>query len=268
MDGNGLMAPPANLQIQNLYPGIVAKMQGRSNLGPATSSTALYATASREAIQELTANNEFEELKVPSPIVQITFGVSTYSISQFIPSTPSSVAAAWDLTDIYDWGYWLNPGSENGPFRVIKYRRVPTIDYYQFGTTAPAPPVYFTRFGSPWGINGAGSELLLGPIPDNTYNSFMRFAARHPFTTTVYDSPIYMPADWQEIIEFAACLRLAIWQGSTDFASLYRTILYGDPKNPQVQPGLLKARQMQMERDANHNERQISIVMQNYSTIG
>jgi hypothetical protein len=261
------MPVPTNLTIQNLYPGIVAKMQGRSNLGPAASTTALYTIASREAIQELTETYEFEELKVPSPIVTIQMGVSTYSIASFIPT--DSTDTEFDLTDIYDWGFWLNPGQQQGPFRIMKYRRVPTVDQYQFGTTNPAPPVYFSRFGAPQGISPAAANfpLVIGPIPDQNYLSFMRFKARHPFTTLIYDSPIYMPDSWQEIIEYSAALRLATWQGATDFVALFRTILFGDPKNPQ-QPGLVKARYAQMERDANHNERQVTVVMNPYSYGG
>lgn len=260
-----MAVPPSNLTIQSLYPGIVAKMQGRGNIGPATSAAALYAIAAQQAIQELTETYEFEELKVPSPIVPMPQGQGTYSISSFIPNTDTE----WDLTDIFDWGFWLNPGTTNGPFRIIKYRRVPTVDQYQFGTTQPAPPVYFSRFGSALGINttSANNALVVGPIPDQLYMSFMRFKARHPFTTTIYDSPIYMPDSWQEITEYSAAIRLLSWQGANEFAAAYRTILYGDPKRPN-EPGLVKSRTSQMERDANHNERQISVVMSTYSYSG
>jgi len=257
--------PPSNLTIQSLYPGIVNKFGGRQNLGPANSATALYAGACREAIQDLTENNEFEELKVPSPIVPIQYGVAMYSVNDFIPTGD----AEWDIVDVFDWGFWLNPGSQNGPFRIMKYRRVPTVDQYQFGTTAPAPPVYFSRFGSPQAISPGSKNfnLVVGPIPNATYFSFMRFRARHPFTANVYDSPIYMPDSWQEIIEYFACLRIAINEGSEKYAGIFRSVLFGDPRNPLV-PGILKARQMQMERDANHNERQITVVMDYYSYGG
>jgi hypothetical protein len=251
---------PSNFQIQSLYPGIVAKFGGRGNFGPAASSSALYVQPAQQAIQELTETYEFEELKVPSPIVAINQGVSTYPISAFIPTGQLT----WDITDIFDWGFWLNPGSQVGPFRIMKYRRVGTVDYYQFGTTAPAPPVYFSRFGSPWGIAGPNGNLVIGPIPDNTYFSFMRFKARHPFTPTVFDSPIYMPDSWQEIVEYATCLRLAIGEGAEKYIGIFKNILYGDPKRPG-DLGLLKAREAQMERDANHNERQISVVMQTFT---
>lgn len=262
------MAVPANLLISDLYPGIVNKFGGRQNLGPqSTTSTALYVTAARDTIRELTETYEFEELKVPSPIVAIQAGVATYSIASFIPV--SSTDTEFDITDIYDWGFWLNAGTQNGPFRIMKYRRVPTVDQYQFGTTAPAPPVYFSRFGAPQGISpgSANFPLVVGPIPDQTYLSFMRFKARHPFKEPLSASPIYLPDSWQEIIEYATCLRLAINQGSEQFIGTYKTILYGDPKRPQ-DVGLVKARASQMERDANHNERQISVVMSTYSYGG
>ena len=260
------MAIPANLKISDLYPGIVNKFGGRTNLGPQGTDTSLYATAARDAIRELTENNEFEELKIQSPIVPIQYGVSLYSISSFIP-TAQSGAGAYDITDTFDWGFWLNPGQTNGPFRILKQRRVPTVNQYQFGTTAPAPPVYFSRFGSPIGIAGAGNELILGPTPDNTYQSVMFFRVRHPFVAgALTTSPIYLPDTWQEIIEYSACLRLATNEGSEKYMAIFRTVLYGDPKNPLV-PGILKARQMQMERDANHNERQISVATQTFSGV-
>jgi hypothetical protein len=257
------MAIPANLLISDLYQGIVNKFGGRSNLGPSNSDNALYVSAVRDAIRELTENNEFEELKVPSPIIPIQYGVLTYSISQFIPT---SLSTTYDITDVFDWGFWLNPGSTNGPFRILKQRRVPTVNQYQFGTTAPAPPVYFSRFGSPIGLAGAGNELLVGPTPDNTYQSIMYFRARHPFVPTpnMYTSPIYLPDTWQEILEYSACLRLAMNEGSEKYVSIFRAILFGDPKQPDL-PGILKARRMQMERDANHNERQISVATQLFS---
>src|SRR5882762_4070829 len=227
---------PPNITIQTLYPGIVSKFGGRQNFGPSNVTSALYVQACQQAIQELTETYEFEELKVPSPIVPILYGVSTYAIAPFIPAGQ----LAWDITDIYDWGFWLNPGSQTGPFRIMKYRRVGTVDYYQFGTTAPAPPVYFSRFGSPWGISGPNGNLTIGPIPNNLYYSFMRFKARHPFTSSIYDSPIYIPDSWQEIIEYAACLRLAIGEGAEKYIGIFRNVLYGDPKRPG-DLGLLKA---------------------------
>lgn len=259
------MAIPPNLLISDLYQGIVNKFGGRQNLGPQTSATALYATAARDAIRELTENNEFEELKIPSPIVPIQYGVSMYSISSFIP-VPQSGQGAYDIADTFDWGFWLNPGQTNGPFRILKQRRIPTVNQYQFGTTAPAPPIYFSRFGSPIGIAGAGNELILGPTPDNLYQSIMFFRLRHPFLTPIYTSPIYLPDTWQEIIEYSACLRMAINEGSEKYISIFRIALFGDPRQPDL-PGLLKARRMQMERDANHNERQISVATQMFSGV-
>lgn len=257
-----MAAPPANLTIQSLYQGIVNKFGGRTNFGPAASDSALYVQEAVAAIGELTETYEFEELKVSSPIVPLPVGVASYDLAQFT----ANLATAWDLTDTFDWGYWLNPGQQIGPFRILKYRRIPTVDMYQFGTTATAPPVYFSRFGSPIGIGGTSGILQLGPIPDNTYLSFMRFKVRHPFVASpnIYTSPIYMPFTWKEIIEYSVALRLAINQGSEQYIATFRTALFGDPKNPQNK-GIISARTAQMERDANHNERQITVVMSQYS---
>jgi hypothetical protein len=264
-----MAAPPSNFTIQSLYQGVVNKFGGRQNFGPANSDSALYVAEAVAAIGELTETYEFEELKVPSPIVSLPAGVASYDLNQFIPTTTPGEGITWDITDIYDWGFWLTPASQIGPFRIMKYRRVPTVDQYQFGTTATAPPIYFSRFGSPIGISGVSGVLQLGPIPDQLYYSFMRFKARHPFIATpnIYTSPIYMPFTWKEIIEYSVALRLAINQGSEQYISTFHAALFGDPKNP-LNKGLISARTAQMERDANHNERQITVTMSTYSYGG
>ena len=264
-----MAAPPSNVVISDLYQGIVNKFGGRQNFGPANNDNALYVSEVVAAIGELTETYEFEELKVPSPIVPLPAGTASYDLGQFMPTATPGETITWDLTDIFDWGYWLTPGSQVGPFRILKYRRIPTVDLYQFGTTTTAPPVFFSRFGSPIGIAGTSGVLQIGPIPDQLYYSFMRFKARHPFIASpnIYTSPIYLPFSWKEIIEYSAALRLAINQGSQQYIATFHQALFGDPKNP-LNKGLISARTAQMERDANHNERQISVVMSQYSYGG
>jgi hypothetical protein len=186
-------------------------------------------------------------------------GQAVYSISTFLAAVTPTPGLAYDITDIVDWGYFLNPGSGNIPWRTLKYRRKPTQDLY---SPISAPPVYYTRFGSPIGLV-TGGELQIGPTPNATYNSIMYFKVRHPFTVNLYDSPIYVPESWYEIIKYSACLRIATAKNSKEYVSLFKTILFGDPKS-EGEPGLIKARVAQMERDAMHNERQLTMVIQNY----
>jgi hypothetical protein len=187
--------------------------------------------------------------------VNLTQGQSVYSISTFL----TGLSTSYDITDIADWGYYLNPGSTSVPWRTLKYRRKPTVDLY---VPISAPPVYWNRYGSPIGIS-PGNELTIGPTPNATYISQMFFKVRHPYTVNLYDSPIYLPDSWNEVIEYGAALRIAQANNSTEQVQVIKGILYGDPTG-RGEPGLIKARVQQMERDAMHNERQLSMVIAEY----
>ena len=254
----------ANIQIQNLYPGICAKLGGRTDLGPANSPAARYIYPAINAIRELTETVDFEELHVPSGLVTLNQSQALYSISTFVAALVGTTApTAYDITDIADWGYWISPGATTGPWRTLKYRRKPTVDMYNYGTSVQAPPVYYTRYGSPIGITGGGNELSVGPVPNANYISQMFFKVRHPYTTTLFDSPIYVPDSWNEIIEYGAALRIAQANNSTEQINVLKGILYGDPLG-RGEPGLIKARVDQMKCDAMHNERQLSMVIAEY----
>jgi hypothetical protein len=87
---------------------------------------------------------------------------------------------------------------------------------------------------------------------------------RHPNPVTNQASQlIYMPDSWRDIVAYSAVERLAFNEGAFDYANTIHVLLNGDPKTGQ--PGMIKGRIPQMERDEMMNERQLSVQVQRYT---
>jgi hypothetical protein len=314
-----------------------------------------------ESIRELTETYEFEELKYqtlvpPNTPLSMTAGNPVIPISTLL-GTISSNSTNYpqfqgqniiDVTDFYDSWMWFvgstgTSTSVNQAGRIIKYRRIPTIDTYSYGITnqnqgqlGVAPPVYFSRFGN---------VIQVGPVPDQNYNYFVRMKLRHPFpiggttaflpavitasvnggivnglslvsggagytpnlqiplyftnsptnnpatgialanssgvittytttatgggyvsaptvyTAAVSQQQVFMPESWQEIVELCACQRLALWEGASEYITMFEQLL----QTKGIDIPKARARKAQMERDEMHNERSMSLMVGNYT---
>jgi hypothetical protein len=100
----------------------------------------------------------------------------------------------------------------------------------------PSMPVSWYRFG-----NTIGFE----PTPNQNYQVMARLQRRHPITDYFNQSGllnttvILMPAEWYEILEWAAAMRGFMELLEFEKASEIRTMLWGDPKQPNDMPGLV-----------------------------
>src|SRR5215831_19381530 len=140
-------------------------------------------TAVAEAVKELTETYEFEELKYQTPVppaatLGLTAGNPIIPIGLLLGTIagntvyPQFQNQNWaDITDVYTNWLWFS-GGVNQAGRVLKYRRVTTIDTYSYGITSNfqgqlgvAPPVYYSRFGN---------IIQVGPVPDQNYQYFFR----------------------------------------------------------------------------------------------
>ena len=239
--------------VESLVPSVVAKFGNRQDLN-STADGSPAVVAILESVAELTETYEFEELKYRSPIFQLTEGQSEYAIPTLISGNPIS---ATDLTKMFTITFWFQ-GQVNA-VRNLKYRRYPTVVMYAFGlggsSNVNTPPIYWSRYNS---------NISFGPAPDQNYYAFVMMQLRHPTPTTSQAAQsIYMPDSWRDIVAYAAVERLAFNEGAFDYANEIRTLLRGDPMHPE-QPGLIKARVPQMERDETMNERQLSLQMCRY----
>jgi hypothetical protein len=83
-------------------------------------------------------------------------------------------------------------------------------------------------------------------------------------TAAIAAQVVFAPDSWQEILEYSAVLRLALWEGASEYVAMFKAILFGDPKQP-TKVGLVQARLPQMQRDEMHNSRALSLRVNSYT---
>lgn len=253
--------------------GLPAKSGGRNNWG-LTADGSLGIVAAQQAVMEITETAELEELKYQTPvppltgIMQMTAGTPVISIASILATIPGNTnypqfqavaANIVDITDVYTFWLWFQGGvGQSG--RNLDFRVITALDMYTYGITSnnagsygTAPPVYYSRFGS---------NLQVGPAPDQNYFFFVRPKLRHPWpSSSLSSAPIFAPDSWQQIFQYAAVYQLAKDEGMTDqsFAVTALNFL----KQRGMDPYTL--RQVQRLRDERHNSRSLSLRTQVYT---
>lgn len=227
--------------INDLTQGVIDALQSRTDV------SAIVPTYLMRAIQEVTESYPFEELRQTGPNVTLTVGQTDYPVSTFLNANddytfPEVMAIYVDFPANTVLGpvYWKNPTS---------------IELMTSPATVGLPSRY-TRFGP---------NFRFGPTPNNPYTLFLRYQKRHPFNGDIGSSPVYLPDSWEEIVQYAAAMRIAIVKRWTDQYQVLHNILYGDPSDPTM-PGLIAKRRFQSERDSMFNTRQIMPVVQRYNS--
>ena len=74
-------------------------------------------------------------------------------------------------------------------------------------------------------------------------------------TAAIAQQNVFAMDSWQEIIEYAACWRLATWEGATEFVEMFQ----GTLKNYGIDVAKAFEARSQMRRDERHNTRSISL---------
>lgn len=237
------------MTVGDLVPEVRNILQGRTDIDD------IAPLAIKRAVQELTVSFTFEELRQVGPTVNLTMGQSVYPVSMFLNSgddysSPESFVIYVDYPN-------------NTVLGNIDYRTPRGLELM----TSPATmgvPSRFTRFGM---------NFSLGPTPDDNYAVYLKYQRKHPFPrdlSSLNGASLFIPTDWEEIVAYAAALRIARAKRWTDQVKEIHDELYGDPEAIQTQgkfgrPGLLSARLSQQERDQRFNTRQLSIVVPRYT---
>lgn len=245
----------ANLLIKDLVPGVIRKLRNRQDL------TDLIPTYVKKAVIDLTQNYEFDELRFTGPLMNFIQNQSEYSRSFFV--TPGHGYATFIVSWFVYFDSSVTPGQSTG--YVLKYRQPRVVD--PMSVILGIPTVY-TQVGEQ---RNAGN-LIVGYMPNNNYATYMRYQRQHPFPEVDENSSqgaailaqqkIYMPDDWQDLIEYAAAEKALDDIGMTDVGVLFHQKLYGNPTKRM--PGLIVERMTQQERQADYNERQLRMRVRRY----
>jgi hypothetical protein len=122
-----------------------------------------------------------------------------------------------------------------------------TIDALELLFNSPGVPAYFTRYGT---------QIMIAPIPQDSFPIFLRYQVEHPFSNPpTGGDPFLLDNDWREIAEYAAAERGATVLRMMDYAAQYHTTLFGDPEFERTtggkgMPGIIFRKITQIETDS------------------
>jgi hypothetical protein len=240
----------ATKTISDLIPYVVDALQNRTDVTPL-----LAARYIKRAVQEVCESNVFEELKITGPTVALTPGTVSYPVSTFM------IDSGDDYVQIPSFAVFVD-FPNNTIVSPIQYKVVMAIEPMLAGATVGVPSRW-TRYGT---------NVLIGPNPNQAYSVFMRYQMRHRFPADESQMGgvlLYIPDTWEEIVAYAAAERIAQVKRWNEQATFIHQLLYGDPASQQKdgtlgRPGLIGARRLQIERDGQHNSRQLIPLVPRY----
>ena len=251
----------SSVRISDLIPKVQVALQNRqdvSETGP-TNVEMRPSAWIRDALREITANYPFPELQVIGPLVTIGPGLGfngsnyAYPVSQFLNKGD-------DVTLTEDPVIFLTPGQAatgnlpQAPSAVFTTTNLVgySMDYQ---TPKAIQPLLFIPGGIPFKYTRFGTNFWFGSQPGSMFNVYLPYQVRHPFNEENMPSSIVrIPADWYDIVAFAAAERGAVFLRWNDQSTFLHNVLYGDPLyqssgGEQGRPGLIAARILQPERD-------------------
>lgn len=241
------MAEGHKAKISQFVPGVQNLLGNRQDIANAAG------TWIAAALLDITTNYEFEELRVPGPIVNFQVGVASYSLDYFINSQDT------DPTQFIDFFMWLttsNPPNLGVTGFELKYRRPMVVKPM---SVISGTPVKYTQIGR---------NLIFGFCPNQAYSVQMSYQKRHPLDSGDnpfnFNQTVFLPIDWWNILTYMAAEFGANQLRMLDYAQRYHVALYGDPKKPG-DLGLIQARLNQQTRDMSQSERQLQPVVGRYS---
>lgn len=194
-----------------------------------------------DSVIELSRDYPFIGLEqVTAAPVQLTAGKSMYPLSTFLVAGDTIANRIPSF-----FMYYNNPTVSNlgyNPGIGLAYK---SIDSLELMLSTPGTPAYWARFGN---------NIYIAPNPMQSYYLYMRYQRQHPFSNPVaLTDTILLPDEWREIIEYSAAYRGAGNLRMLDYASQYKSTLFGDPEKPGS-VGLIAHRVSQQESDTTSNQ--------------
>jgi hypothetical protein len=234
-----MLPASASATISDLLPNVQLILQNRTDILSYSPEKFM-----RKAILELTQAYPFEELRTAGPQQLLTVGQYQYPVTFF-------VNAGEDYRQLHALNIFVDPNTNTVayPLHYDTPTAIQTLLFIPGGL-----PARWTRFGQ---------NIWVGPQPNQMYTVFMVYQRAHPFNEqNIPSSPIYMPPEFLEAVEYATAYRLAAgplrW---SDMATQLRAMLYGDP-NDTADVGLIKRLWSQQQLDERMHSRNFTMVVQ------
>jgi hypothetical protein len=253
--------------VNDLIQGVVDKLRGRDDL------TSRIPDAIKKSVLDITQSTEFEELKVIGPFSNFIQNQSVYPLrggdSSGVQGNPFIYDADVRLTFIKNWFIYtdtsgiITPGQSTGYNIKERDQRVVEPMSKILGTPSVCCIV---------GDKATNGVIMVGNMPNNPFATQMTYQRQHPFPSmsaplsSLLQQHIYMPHEWQDIIEYAAAEKLCDVIGMTDVGTLYHQKLYGyKDKYGSDNPGLIQERRNLQNNMLQYNERALKPVVRRYT---
>jgi hypothetical protein len=218
--------------------------------------------AIRKSVLELTEDYKHPLLEATGPIVQLTAYQNVYAPNFFLQGGDANL----DVSKVNSFYIFNNPytvpssiDTNTDAGYTLKFRSIESIEVL---LNIAGLPIYWSR----------NNNQIYITMPDNAYYLYMRYQKQHPSTETPggfsADTNVLMADSWQEILEYAAAIRLAPQANLADKKQELYTSLYGDQKfqtsgGIEGAPGLIFQRTSQRNRDQQTTTRRMRLRMGN-----
>ncbi len=213
----------------------------------------------RKAVLEFTEDYKHPLLEATGPTVNLTAFVTTYNPNFFLQVADANL----DVNKVNS--FWLyNNGvvpvtssSQANAGYDLKFMAIKDIEVL---LNIPGLPLYWSR----------NNNQIYVTMPDQSYPVYMRYQKEHPLANVVNGflsaTPILMADSWQEILEYAAAMRVAPKVNLASKKTELHTALYGDQKfqtssGIEGAPGLIFQRTSQRNRDQSTTTRRLRLRM-------
>lgn len=247
--------------INDLFEGVQEALFGK-DITPLQSARWVART-----LKNLTGKYPFEELRVKGPMMTIGPGLGNNG-SNYEYFVSSFLNAGDDLTLMENPVIFLSPTQAQQVNLVGTGQPFGTspVGYpMDYMTPTAIQTMLFISGGIPFKWTRYGQFFWFGTQPGSPFQMYLPYQRRHPFQdANLPQSPIFIPPDWEDIVQYSAALRGAQALRWPEQVNQMREILYGDPKNPKGRPGLLAAMDLQIERDQQKSSRQLMPVVARY----
>lgn len=268
------------LTINDLIPKVQSYLQNNLNANEQQTNPEMRPSAwLRDALRELTQKYPFEELRKPGPLQIIGPGLGTlgsnwaYPVSMFL--YPGE-----DMTKSEDPVIFLTPGqlqqanqtaAQYGIAQMAALMTTSNQVGYSMNYLTPKAiqPLLFIQGGVPFLYTRFGNQFWFGSQPGEQFNVYLPYQRRHPFTTDLPYSKVYVPEDWFEVVCIAAAERGAYKLRWNDQGVALHQMLWGDPDyersgGEEGRPGLVAGLTVQPERDRRFSPVTLTIGQERY----
>lgn len=208
----------------------------------------------RDALLEMTSDpklrDEFDELEVIGPVVNLTGGpqgtsVQEYPFSLFLPPGVYNTATLSVLL-------WSDPPQNTNRIAVF------ATNYQDADQITPFP-------GQPFKWYRYGDNIGFVPTPDKNYQVQARIYKQHPINDAALSTTVVLIADdWREVLILAAVIRGFIELMEFEKAAKLKILLYGDPDKPD-EPGLMYKRKKRRDKEMWRKQQGLSPRVRRYS---